>query len=282
MKGSTKVIIGSLIVLAVGTAISIAAIAIGGVEASTWSTVEYKTSTVEVDEEFSNISIDLLTDDVEFRHASDGNCRVELTELENVEHEIVVQGDTLSITSENDNISYFHIGIEVQSPKVVVYLPDNEYEVIDVTITTGDFSAESNFTFEEVSLNITTGDVDLKDATVNGDINVLGTTCDSTFNNVTCTNLIYNIVTGDIDLADFIASQDMIIDITTGDVTFDGSDAFNIQIDLTTGDVYGTLRTAKSFDVDVLTGDVSIPRDGNGGNCTISITTGDIDIDIDN
>ncbi len=282
MKGSVKVIIGSLIVLAVGTVISVAAIAMGGVEASTWSTVEYNTRTVEVDEDFSNISINLLTDSVEFRHAEDGNCRVELTEAENVEHEVVVNGDTLSITSEDDNRSIFRFGIGLQNPKVVVYLPGNEYEVVDIDITTGDVAIESNFTFEEVTIDITTGDVDLRDADISGDFEYNGITGDCDLVNVTCTNLIYNMTTGDIDLENVIASQDMIIDITTGDVTFDGSDAFNVSVSITTGDVGGSLRTAKSFDVDVLTGDVSIPRDGNGGNCTIDITTGDVDIVVDN
>ena len=283
MKTVGKIAIGSVVAIVVGSIMVGTSFAIGGLEAINVHVPDPTTRTVDIEDDFSNIVIDVSSEDVVFTHTSEGSCRVELVEYEDeCTNDVTVEGDTLTITSHESDIRNFSIFIGYHAPRVTVYLPDDEYADVDIDINTGDFTVESGFTFDSIDVNLTTGDIDIKDAVVSGDINVLGTTVDSTFDNVTCINLIYNVVTGDIDLADFIASEDISIDITTGDVVFDGSDAFNIQIDLTTGDVSGTLRTAKSFDVDIVTGDVSIPRDGNGGNCTISITTGDVDIDVDN
>ena len=58
------------------------------------------------------------------------------------------------------------------------------------------------------------------------------------------------------------------------------SDSATIYIKTDTGDVTGTVLEDRHFDVVTNTGDVRVPKEGNGGNCQIITNTGDILIDI--
>jgi DUF4097 and DUF4098 domain-containing protein YvlB len=177
---------------------------------------------------------------------------------EGVTHDVTVEDDTLIITTTGKSNRFtFQFGIS-ESPKIVVYLPENEYE--------------------NLTVNLDSGDLELDGFDFTGDINVDITTGDSVFVNVTCANLLYNGTTGDIDLSNVIVSRNIAIDLTTGDVTFDRIDAFGIDVEITTGDVEGSILTAKTFACDTVTGDVSVPQSGNGGNCRINTMTGDISI----
>ena len=57
-------------------------------------------------------------------------------------------------------------------------------------------------------------------------------------------------------------------------------DAANIYVDCTTGDIDMTLLSDKEFDVDSELGDTDYPRSGEGGVCRVSVTTGDVDIEV--
>lgn len=254
-----KLVIASLIMIVLGAVICGGVLAVKGTEIMKKDRLV--ASSFEVDENFSSISIEAESDDIIFELSSDGKCHVECMDEEDTTHEVEVEDGTLFITTDIDrDAEFLRMGFDLESPKIVVYLPSDEYENLDVNITTGDLTV-CGFDFT-------------------GDINVVCTTGDAEFENVTCANLTYNGVTGDIDLSSTIVSREISIYLTTGDVVFDRSDAFEIDIEILTGDVSGTLMTAKTFDCTVRTGDVVIPRDGNGGNCSITTSTGDVSIAI--
>ncbi len=257
-----KLVIASLIMIVLGAVISGAVLALKGPEIFE-NDNKLVASSFEVDEDFSSLSIEAESNDIIFESSSDGKCHVECLDEENTTHEVTVEDDTLIITTDVDRRAEFlRIGIDIESPRITVYLPSDEYENLTVDFTTGDLT--------------------VRDFDFTGDINVECTTGDSTFENVTCANLTYNGVTGDIDLISTIVSREISVYLTTGDIEFDRSDAFEIDIEILTGDVSGTLQTAKTFDCTARTGDVVVPRDGNGGNCSITTSTGDISIDIAN
>lgn len=92
-------------------------------------------------------------------------------------------------------------------------------------------------------------------------------------------DLIINVTHGDVRISNLVFDS---IDITaiTGDVLFDMCDANEIVVNVTTGDVEGTLLSGKVFDAHTVTGDVDVPENSDGGTCTVSLTTGDVSIDI--
>ena len=252
-----KLIIASLIMLGLGIVVCGSVMAVKGPEILKEDN-NLTASSFEVDEEFSSISVSAETNDVYFEQSSDGSCRVECMDEEGVTHDVTVEDDTLIITTTGKSNRFsFQFGIS-ESPKIVVYLPENKYE--------------------NLTVNLDSGDLELDGFDFTGDINVDITTGDSDFVNVTCANLLYNGTTGDIDLSNVIVSRNIAIDLTTGDVTFDRIDAFDIDVEITTGDVEGSILTAKTFACDTVNGDVSVPQSGNGGNCRINTMTGDISI----
>ena len=274
-----KLVIASLIMILVGVIICGAVYAVKGPDILNQQDLVERS--YDVDGEFTNISIDVISNDVLFEVATDGVCHVESLDEEGMEHEVCVEGDTLVITSENDiNTTIHFLSINTVSPRITVYLPEEEYGNLDIDADTSDVFLDSGITFDSVDITITTGDITIKDFETEGDITMDIVTGDANLMDVTCTNLNYNGTTSDIWLQNVIVAQQMNIDISTGDVIFDRSDAFSISVDVTTGDIEGLLLSAKSFDCSVITGDISIPRDGNGGNCHLHIGTGDISIDV--
>ena len=242
-------------------------------------------NTYEAEGDFSKISVSVITDDVLFAVAEDGRCRVECLDREGMEHDVRVENDTLIVTSEGESGFTFNFDIDNlftmnNSPKMVIYLPETEYESLIIDGTTSDVYIDAGITFDDLMITVTTGDVTIKDYESEGDINVNLRTGDFQLVNTTCANLTYNGNTGDVTLSDVRVSLNISIDITTGDVVFDHSDAFNIDVGITTGDIEGSLLSAKSFDCSVTTGDISVPADGNGGNCHMRIVTGDIYISV--
>ena len=86
--------------------------------------------------------------------------------------------------------------------------------------------------------------------------------------------------TGDVDLKGVTATVKMRIESDTGDVELDMCDAADIYIKTSTGDVTGTLRTHKIFYHKTSTGDVDLPPSRPGGECRIITSTGDMEIRI--
>ena len=277
MKTIAKVAIVSSIVLVVGALICAGGIIIGGKDISNYSTADYSTRTVDIDEDFNNIDIDVTSDDIYIYLSDNDSCTVELTEREGTSHEVGVEGDTLVITSDDGLENSINIGFNMQSPNIKIYLPASEYEKLNINSTSGDIGI-SDLTFDETSIATLTGDILIRSVAVNGTLEMTGGSSDIDLNDVTCENLVYDGTTGDVQLTDVIVAEDINIDVTTGDVTFDEIDALNIYVHTSTGDIEGSVLTDKTFDADVVTGDVSVPRSSEGGICELSAITGDIDV----
>ncbi|MBE6539100.1 MAG: DUF4097 domain-containing protein [Ruminococcaceae bacterium] len=320
MKRSTLVwiIIASALFL-IGAIVFMQALFMIDFDFSKLSTVHYETRTYEVNESFRNISISTITADVEFVHSEDGNCKVVCLEEEKVVHSVEVKDDTLLIAVNDkrewyDNISIFSF----RSPKITVYLPDSEYGSLLIDGRTGDVLIPSGFSFKEVDISATTGDVrcfsgasgalgievttgdikleDISAAAVSlsvstgdiratnikceGDVSISVRTGDAKISDVTCKNLNSDGSTGDIILNGVISSEKINVTRSTGDVRFKDSDASEIFIKVSTGDVEGTLLSEKIFIASTSTGSVKVPQSVSGGRCEIKTSTGDIRISI--
>ena len=95
---------------------------------------------------------------------------------------------------------------------------------------------------------------------------------------VNCQKLDIQISTGDTKLINVLVKDNCYINGKTGSVYLDGFDASNIYITLSTGDVKGTILTSKFFTAISKTGNVSVPKTREGGECNINVSTGDINI----
>jgi DUF4097 and DUF4098 domain-containing protein YvlB len=274
------------------------------------------TNTYEVKKDFRDIDIDGSVEDITFLPAKDGKCTVECLEFESQLHNVRVEGGTLKIDVKDDRSWSF--GIVTGTPKITVYLPDEDYGKLEIDTDTGNVAIPKDFTFESIGIEGDTGDVDcmaseagrvdietdtgkttVSDLKTNelrlkastGDIIVTGVECkgdmtvnastgDVSLKNVTCRNFNSKASTGELNMTNVIAEDTFTIERTTGHVKFDGCDAETIYVKTDTGDVTGTLLSDKVFLVDTDTGDVDVPKSITGGRCEIESDTGDIRLDV--
>lgn len=225
---------------------------------------EIITKEYDITESFDNIKIDFRTTDINIQLSSDANCKVVCKDKEKEYSDVKVEDNKLIIDNV-DNLEWYEkfFNFPFQHTSVTIYLPSKQYSKFDIDGSTGDINI-SNINVDEIKASSSTGDVILKD--------------------VECDILDISTTTGDILLENTIASTKMKIDVTTGDIEFKDSDSKEIVASSTTGDIEGVLLTGKVFSASTTTGSKSVPSDDSttGGKCSLSTTTGDINIRIKN
>lgn len=322
MKRSTKIlfIVASALVI-LGATIFLTAMVTNNWDWSKLSTMKYETNTHEINEKFNGISINTDAVDLVFMPSEDGICKVICRETEKAKHSVTVVDGNLEVRLDDTRKWYERIAILFfESPQITVYIPQGEYGSLCINNNTGDVDIPKDFKFENIDINVNTGDVkcgasaiglvkikgDTGDVAIEGvsageidlgvstgKITANGVSCagemkvcvdtgKTYFDGVTCQRFSSNGNTGDIYLKNVIASESMSIVRDTGDVNFDGSDAGNISVNTETGDVKGTLLSEKLFLVNTTTGKVDVPQTTNGGICKIITDTGRVKIEIAN
>ncbi len=308
----------SLVIL--GCLIFVLTACAAGWDFTKFGTGKYETNTYEIIEPFNNISIKTDTTDVEFVVSNDGKSKIVCYEEKSEQHSVTVVDGVLAINVENTKKWYENIGINIDSPKITLYLSKAEYASFKLESDTGDVKIPKEFKFESVEIltdtgdvkssasvlgkmkmnattgdlfventsvgaievSVTTGDITVSEVTCEGDITVGVSTGKTKLKNVTCKNLTSTGSTGDISLNNVIATEKFAIERSTGDVKFDRSDAAEIFVKTDTGDVEGNMLTDKIFFTRTDTGDVEVPKLTTGGKCEITTDTGDIEIEIRN
>ena len=282
------------------------------------SSNEYETNIHKINEEFDNVSIKTDTADIAFVPSNDGMCRVACYEDAKIIHSVEIQNGTLMINVVNNKKWYDYIGVNIDSPKITVYLPEKAYSSIVIEESTGDIEISKDFKFKSIDISLSTGNVKCYasavenitiaastgdiyaegisasslDLTVStGKVTVSSVTCkeDITIGvstgktyltDVACKNLTSTGNTGDISLKNIISTEKISVERSTGDVTLDRSDAAELFIMTSTGDVEGSLLTNKVFIIKTDTGRINVPNSITGGRCEITTDTGDIKISI--
>ena len=244
------------------------------------STNKYETNKYDIADNFKNISVNVKTADIVFVASEKAKAEVVCYEQDNANHEVSVDNDTLTIKLVDERKWYEHIGINFRTPKITVYLPQGEYGNLTVSASTGDIDIK-NLSAENINLTVTTGEIEAKSITCNGDFKTTVSTGEVELKDVSCKNLSSNGNTGDITLKDVIAEEKFAIERSTGDVKFERCDANEIFVKTDTGDVKGSLLSDKVFITQTDTGNIDVPKTITGGRCEITTDTGDIKITVD-
>ena len=279
---------------------------------------DYETNIHKINEEFDNVSIKTDTADIAFVPSNDGMCRVACYEDAKSIHSVEIQNGTLTVNVVNNKKWYDYIGVNIDSPKITVYLPEKAYSSLVIEESTGDIEISKDFGFKNIDISLSTGDIKcyasaaeaIKIAASTGDIyaegisassldltvstgnvTVSSVTCEEDITigvstgktyltDVACKNLTSTGSTGDISLKNVISTEKISVERSTGDVTLDRSDAAELFITTSTGDVKGSLLTNKVFIIKTDTGRINVPNSITGGRCEITTDTGDIKISI--
>ena len=245
---------------------------------------ELKTVSKEITGELTDIDINLSEASWTVKRSPDNRCVVEFLETEKFKYEAKVEGGKLIVT-DNDTRQWYEryfLNFGLLNMKATVYLPETNYNEVHIKESTGSTNISGGFEFRKLTCESTTGQIVIDDITVIGNIIVQESTGAVVINNTRSKNLKVDMSTGSVGLKNYIAGLNIEINTSTGAVVFDMCDAATLIVSSSTGSVKGTLLTPKIFNAKSTTGSVKVPTNttGEGGLCTITTTTGSINIEI--
>lgn len=298
-KAAKGWLIAATVLTVAGLAAIFGAFAAAGFDYSKLATIQYVTNTEEVSADFDNISFTSPLGDLELVYSEEKNCRLVFHEQEKLRFSAEVNGKTLSIRTTDTREWYDYFGFSFESPKATLYLPKKEYNALMVQAVTGDVTVPKELRFRSVSVdsvtsclhceadvagsvdvNVTTGNILLAN-TAPESVRLTTTTGCVTLSDVTAKSSVsVETTTGVVSLQNTVAAGSMSIACTTGNIAFDRCDAAQITAATTTGNVTGTLLSGKDFITKVMTGEISVPKASSGGMCSVTTTTGNIQIDV--
>lgn len=248
-----------------------------------------------LEESYNDIKIDGTTLDVNI-HLSNNENKVVYSENKKVTIEVKVIDDVLTI-NQSDDRKFYDMLFDFTNFKVDLYLTQELIDSLIIKGKTGDIDINKGFTFNNVDIdnstgdiefesnvnnNLTivnsTGDVEIEKSNINGVVNIETKTGDIEMADVNCNELDIEISTGDTDLTNVIVTNDFKMKGSTGDLKFDGFDAKNIYVEVSTGSVNGTILSSKIFIAKSETGSVQVPETLTGGISKITTGTGNIRI----
>ncbi len=277
-----------------------------------------ETNEYEINDAFSNISVKADTADIVFLQSNDEKTHVICREYKNENHSVKVTDNTLTIELTDTRKWYEHISfILLETPSIKIYLPEENYKLLDIKSSTGDIEIPDFLKLESVNADLSTGDINLlassdfaelktdtgninvenitvgkleivvstgdiavKNTTCEGYISINATTGDVSVCDTRCHSLVSKGTTGYITLKNTIAKSLFSIERDTGDVELEKCDAEEILIVTDTGHVHGTLLSDKVFITSSDTGKIRVPESTTGGKCKITTDTGDIKITV--
>ena len=313
-----KVLIIAAILTAAGLLLFIVTFIIAGFNIFKLGTAKYETNTYTVPDSFDNIDIRTKETDVLFKRSEDGQCRVVCDEREKARHQVSVKNGTLTIHMADQRSWYDYLTFFSPTLSMTVYLPSEYYEALKIESQTGNVSLSEQFSFGGADITSGTGNVSCG-ASVNGSLNIHTSTggirldgvradtialsvstgqieadkvtCTNTFSvsvstgrttltDLTCQDLHSKGSTGNVSLKNVLADNTFDIERSTGNISLDRCDAGQLNIRTSTGRISGTLRSEKVFTATTSTGSVHVPDTQSGGKCTLSTSTGSIDISI--
>ncbi len=273
----------------------------GAMSAAEWDfgalqTQEYELVTHNLNEEFSDISIQTIESSIEFQPSTDGTCKVECMGSEHLTYSVSVQDGTLKITTSDTRQWYHNIGIfNTQRQNMIVYLPKTAYDDLQIESHTGTVRASSEFSFANVQIGLNTGavkweagishgmsvetdtgSVQIKNVNMDGALSVETDTGRAEICGVQAQSIRVETKTGKAIVTDVLVKSTMSVTTDTGNAELTGCRAVDIFVETDTGKAKLTDVVASGkMDIDTDTGDVVL--DGcDAAQVEIETDTGDV------
>lgn len=305
-----------LIPLIVGASLLVVGSVVFGVAFANQKTIETETVTYSIDKQFKNIEAKLGVSDVEFKVSSESKIVFEQIKKHYVTADI--QNETL-LLNETDSRPWYEKMFGFYKIKTTIYLPETSFNNLNFTSGTGDITIPQGYEFNNLKINLSTGDVDVKsnikeeaniktstgsislekanptslkleastgrinvkDVSVNGDALIKTSTGRHIIENLKAINLVESASNGSINISNSLVEKHVDLHTSTGDISFLESDAETLEVEASTGDVNMSLLSGKTFEVTTSTGKQVIPPSTSGaGLCRIKTSTGNINVTV--
>lgn len=320
MSKATKVwLIIAASLLVVGMAMFIIPIAASNFNLSGFGTAGLETKTSEVTEAFNSISINGTYSDITVRPSTDGKCTVTTRLGRNSDLSVKVSDGTLAVDAKAQGKKWYeHIGFNIGSSYITVYLPSGTYGALNISSVVGDIDVSRSLMFDSIDiksesgdirnyasatnavkfkssageiyvehisagsleLSLSMGSIDVSDITCGGDIKADVSAGKIELSNVRCLNFVSDSNNCKLELEDVLVTEKINIEIDVGYVEFEDCDGGEIYVKTDTGKISGSLLSDKVFVTKTSTGRINVPGTVTGGKCELITGTGNIDIKI--
>lgn len=210
-------------------------------------------------DDFSEIRILDVDASIRVLPSEDGKCSVYYDQTDKSTYTIKIGDSALIIEHKKSWLDSF--GFFMTSPRLTVYLPQANYEALNVQNVSGSIRVEG-LQFGEMNLKTTSGSIQLDDVRIEGEAAL-------------------KTVSGSVRLTSAQAGG-LTAGTTSGGIRLDGVDAETLEMRTVSGSIKGTLCSGKVFEASSVSGRVRVPESTPGaGVCSASTTSGGISISVE-
>lgn len=314
MKKVTKnSLLVSLGLILVGLVIVFFSLLAVGFNFGKFSSEKFELHTYDITGKFSVIHINELTDNIEVIKSDDDTGKIICYDSEKIYHKLLVgdveydideseifKDDVLYFVCQDDREWYekiFSFSPFKENTQMKIYLPESEYEEMQIYSTNGNITIPDNFDFDRLTMTSVNGKVDcradvhqyLSTETTNGNINIQGKVngkihIDTVNGEITVPNIghsekaDFGSTNRDININGNVIGQ-LYIHSVNGGVDFGKLQSDNIKISTVNGDITGTVLSDKTFQASSVNGGVSVPNQvEHNGDFIFESVNGNIDI----
>lgn len=242
------------------------------------STRKMQTNEYEINDSFTNISVDADTARIVFLPSDNGKCKVVCYEEINAAHTVKVENGTLSISVNDEKTLMDHIGFNFSAPTVTVYMPEGEYGTLKIDSSTGDINVPKEFKLMSIDVSLSTGDVSCS-ASATESIKLVTSTGDINVANISAASLDLAVTTGRVRVSGAVCTGDISLTVSTGKSELSAIRCNNLTTTGSTGEIaLDDVIVTEKLSVKRTTGDVEL-EDLTAGEMHIETSTGDVEIE---
>lgn len=272
-------IITAVCLLTLGVVIVGVAFLSSGFDITKLGTKKFEEKTYMPDGDFDSIEIDVFTSDIDLKPSEDGKFKVVALENDALPTSVKIENGKLLISTTDNRKWYDHINLfGFTSPRVTVFLPDAAYESLNVEASTGDITLPDSFRFKNVSVKLSTGDVEIA-SNISESLSVKSSTGSITVSGTAGRSITLTASTGRITLSSSSASDNITLEATTGDVRLKDISCNGLTVETTTGDIKIEGARCNNLSATLDTGDISLCDVIAAFNLKTKTDTGDVDLE---
>lgn len=253
--------------------------------AGVYANSNYETGNFHYEGSFNSRSVDVLytdlsTENLDVIYHNDSSIKVVVyghTTYDRVEEFLDLGVDSHNFFIES-KVKGLNLIFEKYSIKIDVYIPDNSFNIFDLSTSTGDIKCDEFLDLQELKVNTSTGDIFIEGVEAD-EVSMISSTGEKEIGEILCDDLLIKSSTGDNRLG-IIRCDRGKINSSTGELYVRGSNG-NLFINSSTGDIDIDQHEKGDVFVDTSTGEVRIGLDsGIGYSVDLNTSTGDITTDL--
>lgn len=242
------------------------------------SALTFVRNTYEITDDFKRISISENQSDIQLLPSEDGTCKIICEESEKVFYLIEVVAGTLYIEVVDERDWLDHVGIFLETPELLIYLPKSEYDSLGIDNVSGSITVPEGFSFSDVDINTTSGSIKFY-SNANGELELYTVSGSITAENASPESFSANTTSGKIKVSSLSVQGEFIAGSVSGGMEISDCECSDITVDSTSGSVsLANVSATDSARIETVSGKISM-NDCSAGSIILFSTSGAVSLE---